>query len=61
MAARMGVRQPCLVVVPDFLEVWITTLSSVSCACVLGRRKGGCRGGQRMRSRWGRVIMDANV
>lgn len=39
MAARMGARQLCFVVVSDFLEVWITTLSSFSCACVLGRRK----------------------
>lgn len=29
MAARMGARQDCLVVVSEFLEVWITTLSSV--------------------------------
>lgn len=61
MAARMGARQDCLVVVSEFLEVWITTLSSVSCACVLGRRKGGRGSGQRMRSRCWRVVMGENV
>lgn len=61
MAARMGVRQPCLLVVSDFLEVWITTLSSVSCACVLGRRKAVAGADQRMRSRCWCVVMGENV